>query len=116
MHGKLAVSCKSASPMEQQFVNARVPTPLHPDVVIGNPVQLEKKKQAIRAAGLSTLQVVDVPKSLVKFCCFLWTVSMLSITHLIAYTEILYLCYYLWCFVVNLKMICDFITVLEVMT
>lgn len=68
--------------MEQQFVNARVPTPLHPDVVIGNLVQLEKKKQAIRAAGLSTLQVGDFPKSLAKCCCFQLTVLMLAINHI----------------------------------
>ena len=37
-------------------MNTRMTTP-YPDVVIGNPVQLEKKKKAIRAAGLSTVQV-----------------------------------------------------------
>lgn len=55
--GKLTVLCKSTSSMEQHYVNTRLTTPAHPNVVIGNPAQLEKKKQAIRAAGLSTLQV-----------------------------------------------------------
>ncbi|KAG0614157.1 hypothetical protein M758_6G155200 [Ceratodon purpureus] len=66
-HVKLAVLCKSTSSMEQHYMNPRMTTP-YPDVIIGNPVQLEKKKQAIRAAGLSTLQVIaDFDMTLTKY-------------------------------------------------
>ncbi|XP_024387720.1 uncharacterized protein [Physcomitrium patens] len=68
LNGRLAGSCKSVSSMEKQHVNTRLTAPDCPDVVIGNPVQLEEKKKAIKSAGLSTLQVIaDFDMTLTKY-------------------------------------------------
>lgn len=65
-HGKASVICKSTSPMEQH--STRLTETTFPDVVIGKPAQLERKKQAIKAAGLSTLQVIaDFDMTLTKY-------------------------------------------------
>lgn len=48
---------KPQSQMESQTISIRLPGSYASDVIIGNPAELERKKRAIKAAGLSTLQV-----------------------------------------------------------
>lgn len=65
-HGKVSVIRKSTSSMEQH--STRLTATTFPDVVIGNPAELERKKQAIKTAGLSTLQVIaDFDMTLTKY-------------------------------------------------
>eukprot|EP00246_Nothoceros_aenigmaticus_P008887 TRINITY_DN2409_c0_g3_i2.p1 TRINITY_DN2409_c0_g3~~TRINITY_DN2409_c0_g3_i2.p1 ORF type:complete len:359 (+),score=44.76 TRINITY_DN2409_c0_g3_i2:3-1079(+) len=60
--------CKSQRQMESQTISIRLPGAYAPDVIIGNPAELERKKKAIKAAGLSTLQVIaDFDMTLTKY-------------------------------------------------